>query len=1711
MWISKSVFEKSLRFLACLAVIMCSLLMSTPAQAADYDVILEVYQREDANKRLTPHGESIMGDHVDRHTGALTFQHTDVSLPGNFGLDVGIGRKLTSGGRFFENSNEEFGDWVLDIPRIYVLGSIDGSGNTDFKGPRCSQPENVFHSELSVTTNFYNFDQAHEDLANAVQHYYSASNGLDQVNAWTNVFEIQSRVEAMEIAARRRMEPQKIPADSDTNAYSGDTASIWPVEYSNGLIMDIPRIGKQQVLRHLEGSGAVSPFPSSAKYGTSGGWYITCGSASDGGEGFVAMAPNGTQYKFSEFKWSRGNPMRYRPFGPGNIKLERSLNTLLVSEVTDKVGNKVNYNYDGAGRLINITSSDGRQISVSYKNGTDLIETVTANGRIWRYHYIVLSGKSFLSRVIQPDDLVWEFSLSGMAARPVQGPKSCTLPAETLTMVHPNGANAIYNLKHTNHRYGWDMWETHMTEVCNGFIGPNQQFDYYDLYQGIQKTMSVVKKTIQAPNTPDSIWEFTYEEDIENERYPVGHVFEGHPIASSTDDRTNWTEVIRPDGTEAIYYHFWTDERFGGQVDRLEIYSGPGGSLLEKQSNEYIVTLAYGKSYIPDYYAYGGFNFSPPSQICDAGCKMVSRSQTTIERDGDSFTTEFEYNNDQAAVDYSYGHPTITKVYGDVGGASTVRDIVTNYEHNTANWIIGLPEQVTVNGRDTATYSYNGLGQKTSQKRYGEPFGSFTYDDDGTPLTITDPLLNTATYTNWKRGIVQNIERPDGETESQVVDDNGWVTSSTTARGFTTSYLHDDMGRVEKIIPPKETQDWYDTDISYSFGDDIVQTITKGSAQTSVTYDSRFRPILEKVEDTSTGWESYVKTSYDALGRVRFKSQPSSSPDPSQGTDFTYDGLGRPLTEDETVTTGIIEKTYEYLPSNATSVTDAEGNTTTTYKNGFNEVTLIVQPEDTTTTITRNGWGQMTRVRQQGDHNGIAVNKFQDYGYDDQQRLCRHYVPSGGGYSLYAYDASGNLSASSKGHAWGTTCDTGPNNENDNLISYSYDPMNRLTFTNYADDGTPDTARAYDADGNLQVLYREDGSEAEIPWYDDPKFTQWIYYYDELGNVIGEVLHIDWRQFTAAHDYNRDGSLATSSRQYRHAFWPETHEGFRHEITYDRDGLGRGTGVSLSGDGTAGTTSLAHSAAYYPSGTLQALSYGNGIDFTQQLNSRLMPEKLRAVGGGVTALDLEYFYNPRGLVSDMNDHTNPANDRDYLYDGQGRLTDASGSWGAGTFKYDSLGNIREKKLGGRTITLLYNGSNQVSWSTDTGGSAATGGNTGSRSFDYDDWGNAIKVGGLNMEYDASDRPTGLSGDANGTYRYDGHGRRVKSITKDSNNKNVTRYNVYDISGSLAYVAQLAPGFTDDYVTNYVKMDGQSIARVKSVGTRLNYVDELTYLHHDHLGSAVSGTDEDGNIAFTERYTPYGITLDNDAANDNQAGFTGHIKDTDTGLNYMQARYYNPVIGRFLSHDPMTMMDMELDPGYFNRYMYTMNNPVNATDPNGEQVLVEAQARPLGETSSAGSVDEGQDTNGLYGHGSVKISDYNSSQESITSAFPTAGTDGGAFAKAGVSLEAINVPVSQSPDASSQTYDVEVLPITYAEATTIVDNLVQATNSANIPYAGTSIGGQNSNNYHGEAFNALTGRNPVNQSGMALPGTSERLPELHPAPQANVSCAPCSGR
>ena len=110
--------------------------------------------------------------------------------------------------------------------------------------------------------------------------------------------------------------------------------------------------------------------------------------------------------------------------------------------------------------------------------------------------------------------------------------------------------------------------------------------------------------------------------------------------------------------------------------------------------------------------------------------------------------------------------------------------------------------------------------------------------------------------------------------------------------------------------------------------------------------------------------------------------------------------------------------------------------------------------------------------------------------------------------------------------------------------------------------------------------------------------------------------------------------------------------------------------------------------------------------------------------------------------------------------------------------------------------------------------------------------------------------------------------------------------------------------------------------------------QITTFHHNIQGSAIAATDKDGALLWREEYTPYGekqINAPLSKQNDN--GYTGHTHFDDIGLTYMGARYYDPVVGRFMSTDPVGFT--ESNSASFNRYAYANNNPYKYVDPNGE--------------------------------------------------------------------------------------------------------------------------------------------------------------------------------
>ncbi len=91
------------------------------------------------------------------------------------------------------------------------------------------------------------------------------------------------------------------------------------------------------------------------------------------------------------------------------------------------------------------------------------------------------------------------------------------------------------------------------------------------------------------------------------------------------------------------------------------------------------------------------------------------------------------------------------------------------------------------------------------------------------------------------------------------------------------------------------------------------------------------------------------------------------------------------------------------------------------------------------------------------------------------------------------------------------------------------------------------------------------------------------------------------------------------------------------------------------------------------------------------------------------------------------------------------------------------------------------------------------------------------------------------------------------------------------------------------------------------------------------------TDANANVVAKTDYTAYGAAADNSSKTE-APGYTGQYEDPLTGLTYMQARYYDADLGRFISTDPVAARAGDVF--NFNRYAYANDNPLNFTDPTG---------------------------------------------------------------------------------------------------------------------------------------------------------------------------------
>ena len=193
------------------------------------------------------------------------------------------------------------------------------------------------------------------------------------------------------------------------------------------------------------------------------------------------------------------------------------------------------------------------------------------------------------------------------------------------------------------------------------------------------------------------------------------------------------------------------------------------------------------------------------------------------------------------------------------------------------------------------------------------------------------------------------------------------------------------------------------------------------------------------------------------------------------------------------------------------------------------------------------------------------------------------------------------------------------------------------------------------------------------------------------------------------------------------------------------------------------------------------------------------------------------------------------------------------------------------------------------------------------------------VAGVQTEFvfDARDnlRQVTIGGIMVGQFLYDDDGLRIEKL----GDRGTERYTFDDLSVLTQSDETNTTLAKYDYGPNHLlSLDHQS--------------EGLQFYLHDGLNSVSNLTTANGGIQARYQYDAFGNYRSQVGASFNRFGFTGHEVDTETGLMYFKARFYDPETGRFLSQD--AYQGTQDNPPSLHRYLYAYGNPTYYTDPTG---------------------------------------------------------------------------------------------------------------------------------------------------------------------------------
>ncbi|HET6387585.1 MAG TPA: RHS repeat-associated core domain-containing protein, partial [Armatimonadota bacterium] len=954
------------------------------------------------------------------------------------------------------------------------------------------------------------------------------------------------------------------------------------------------------------------------------------------------------------------------------------------------------------------------------------------------------------------------------------------------------------------------------------------------------------------------------------------------------------SSVDAPAGGGGVNTHTTTTMDSGGHLTALNVYAGGSDTAIHTDTWEYggpngdsVISSTEGLSQ-------AAFNYVGDSYNIDPFALQTPRLSSASYGSAYDGSSSDNGGSVQGTVNYTYG--PVKSGYDDWSPASRTNTI-TDARGNLTSQLFTLTNDISdsIKSIQTTGPDYAGAPAKSN-------ISTINYSPDiinPSLISGTDPLGHVWTETLNENQTISQATDPldDAWNFGYSPSDSRLLTSITDPTNLTWNFHYGENGNalsdLTSILDPAGVTQ---ATINYnSFGQPINSTIPAavsafGTAEEAqLAYNATTGDVTSS---TNPAGDDATLDSYDPLGDLLQTSLYPDTGNPNTSTaplrlNLTWDG-GQELTG-ATLPNGV-QVNNAWNNQAATEVqtkapVESGGATLAQMDFSYDTRGRLYSASDLVGVCEQFRYDRNSAITKVLDGNSNATTLSR--GANDE--LTAVTWPDGVHHTSLSYDAAGReVSATDeRGNVCNLVADNAnrlttieiPSDTAEN-IGFTYDNASRLLS---ATDSTGSTSFNYDP--TLKHLTSVGTTLSALPAGSNSFTTSYTYYPDGRRKTMSLTVGAD--VYTWSYTWDGVGRLSSITSPFSEgASWSYDHAGrLTGQTTTTASGAQLQTQYVYGVSGQGGDSST---APYYLRNMYELV---NGTAFWSYTLTHSYLGQLTGQSGSGSAGETEnesYGFDPRGrLTSDS---------EQYTVDAQHNHANS------GSFGYDLANN-----LNGEAGGWSYNTDDQV-----TATNSGLGGLPAATGLSYDASGNLTGLSGYSLSYDVWGE---LSGFGSVTFTYDSAGRRVSKTAGG-----VRTYYLYDGDNLIAELNGLG-----QVQTIYT----WGAAGLISDRIGLNGTPQSRFYEFDATGSTRALLDQNGTGLSRGAYTAWGSTYAYTPSTPFAwLGQLGNYTDQETGLVLMQARYYAPSLGRFVSADPTGFN------GGINLYAYCGDDPINYFDPLG---------------------------------------------------------------------------------------------------------------------------------------------------------------------------------